>query len=139
MNQDYLSIKEFAKRVEQTPQAIYKQLDNKLKDYFKVIDGKKMIHKSAILAVYNVKSSDSVEQQLINLLKEELKQKDKQIEELQRLLSQQQELQMVQLKNIPLLVTSDPEQEDLKEPEPEVKKQDIKSKKSRWKFWRSNK
>lgn len=42
MNQEYLSIKEFAAAVGVSQQAIYKQLNNKLKPYLKMVDNKKI-------------------------------------------------------------------------------------------------
>jgi hypothetical protein len=48
MNDVFLSIKEFAKMAKVSPQAVYKRLDKDLKEYFKVIDGKKSIKIEAL-------------------------------------------------------------------------------------------
>lgn len=110
MEKEYLSIKEFATAVGISQQAVYKQLNNKLKEYLKVVDGKKMLNIKA-LELYktnddstkNSTSCTTDEQQLINWLKEEIKEKNKQIallqaqiEKEQQLLNQEQQLRMVE-------------------------------------------
>lgn len=92
MMNDYLSIKEFAKATGLSQQAIYKQLNNKLKTYLKVVDNKKMLEKSALSLFVKEEKSNGVEQQLINMLQTELNEKNKQIAELQKLLDQAQRL-----------------------------------------------
>ena len=46
--EEYVTIKEFATLANITQQAVYQQLKKKLKDHHKIIDGKKMIDKSAV-------------------------------------------------------------------------------------------
>ena len=92
MMNDYLSIKEFAKATGLSQQAIYTQLNNKLKTYLKVVDNKKMLEKSALSLFVKEEKSNGVEQQLINMLQTELNEKNKQIAELQKLLDQAQRL-----------------------------------------------
>ena len=92
MEKEYLSIKEFAAAVGVSQQAVYKQLNNKLKPYLKVVDNKKMLEKSALSLFVKEEKSNGVEQQLINMLQTELNEKNKQIAELQKLLDQAQRL-----------------------------------------------
>lgn len=92
MEKEYISIKEFAAAVGISQQAIYKQLNNKLKPYLKVVDSKKMLEKSAISLFNKEQKTNGVEQQLINMLQTELNEKNKQIAELQKLLDQAQRL-----------------------------------------------
>ena len=94
---NYISIKEFAESLGMSPQAIYKQLNKKLKTYVVVIDGKKMLCSSAyeVFEKATKKEKSTVEQQLINLLQTELEKKNEQIKQLQKLLDQEQQLRMV--------------------------------------------
>lgn len=129
MEKEYLSIKEFAKAVGISQQAVYKQLNNKLKEYLKVVDGKKMLDIKA-LELYktnddstkNSTSCTTDEQQLINWLKEEIKEKNKQIallqaqiEKEQQLLNQEQQLRMVEQQKY-LELQSKYEEQDNQEP-----------------------
>ena len=129
MEKEYLSIKEFATAVGISQQAVYKQLNNKLKEYLKVVDGKKMLDIKA-LELYKInddstKNSTSCttdEQQLINWLKEEIKEKNKQIallqaqiEKEQQLLNQEQQLRMVEQQKY-LELQSKYEEQDNQEP-----------------------
>lgn len=115
---DYLSVKEFAKAAGITKQAVYSQIDSRLKPFVKVVDNQKMIEKSALDKFYsnqvesNIKSSfNQVEQQdltaaaalktALEALEKQLEAKDKQIEslnerlsEMSKLLDQQQQLNM---------------------------------------------
>lgn len=49
---NYITVSEFSKRAGITKQAVYLQLNNKLKPYFKILNGKKMLDISA-LELYN--------------------------------------------------------------------------------------
>lgn len=60
-NNEYMTISAFAKAVGTTNQAIYQQLDKRLKPYYKVIDNKKMLSVQAIQDIYN-KSIDKANQ-----------------------------------------------------------------------------
>lgn len=100
MENKYLSIKDFAAAIGVTKQAVYKQLNNKLQPYLKVVDGKKMIEKSA-LSLFDKKPEVNQEEQqtnnqltekLIAMLQKELDEKNQQIAELQKLLNQAQQL-----------------------------------------------
>ena len=86
--QEYLTIAEFAKRVNVSKQAVYQQLDKKLKPYLIVIDGKKKLNIKAISEVYDKQSEEidkEVEQEennkLIDILTQQLMEKDKQLTE----------------------------------------------------------
>lgn len=103
MNEEYLSIKEFADLVGVTQQSIYKRLnkeDNPLHKYFKFEDGKKYISKAAVVLYENVSAEEKKpevkeEQQenviqsekknyfdcLLELLEQQLLEKDRQLQE----------------------------------------------------------
>lgn len=109
MNQDeYITIAEFARRAGVTPQAVYKQLnnqvDNQLSTYVKIHNGKKRIHIKALelflsTGVNRVDNQfnnqvdnfsqpvdnqvDNQTNQVIDFLKDQIKRKDIQIEQLQ--------------------------------------------------------
>lgn len=101
----YLTIKEVAERVGKTPQAIYKalnQVDNQFNNYLKVVESKKYLHES-ILKEFEQESFKPVEQpfnnqlnesliKTIELLSQQLEQKDKQINDLNERLKEAQEL-----------------------------------------------
>lgn len=77
---EYMTVSAFAKAVGTTNQAIYQQLDKRLKPYFKVIDNKKMVSIQAIQDIYkksvdkeNKSTEQSNNQELINSLKEHIK------------------------------------------------------------------
>ena len=89
MGAEYLSIKDFAKRAGVSQQAIYKQLNNKLKKYVKVVENKKYLHISALDEYIKPQENSTDEQQLLNMLQtnlkvlqEQLSVKDRLIEEL---------------------------------------------------------
>lgn len=114
MEKEYLSIKEFASAVGVSQQAIYKQLNNKLKDYLKIVEGKKMLDKSAFALFEKQENSTDIQQQLLNVLQTELKEKslrieslekqivekDKQISELHKLLDQAQQLHALEQQKV---------------------------------------
>ena len=81
----YVSVKEFARQAGVSAQAVYKQLDNKLKGYWQVKDGKKVIDLEG-LAVFEKPLStngyDNNSAKVIELLTDQLKKKDEQIEAL---------------------------------------------------------
>jgi hypothetical protein len=103
MKAEYMKIKEFAQRVGISQQAVYKQLNNRLKDYVTVIDGKKWIDKRA-LELYEPKvnsTTKSTDEQpmnnqfnieLIQMLRDELAEKNRTIAELQKSLNAEREL-----------------------------------------------
>jgi len=93
MINELLTIKEFAKLAGKSQQAIYKQLNNKLSNYVKLIESHKMLKSSALLDVYGIEveqlnrpllnnklNSDST---LYDILKSELDAKNELIDTLQ--------------------------------------------------------
>ena len=92
---EFLSIKDFSELAGVSNQAVYKRLNNKLKKYVNVENGKKTINCKA-LELYQLKENLNVEQQIeqqlnnglktalsdtITLLSKQLEEKDKQIAE----------------------------------------------------------
>lgn len=123
---NYITIAEYARQQGVSVQAIYGQLKGKLKPYLKVVDGKKMIDVSMLNAddePDTIKPSfkSDCKDDLIELYERLLADKDKQIEqlnnhinELTKLLNQQQQLQAQQTQ---LLLKADAvEQEQEQEP-----------------------
>ena len=124
METEYLSIKDFAERVGVSQQAIYKQVERKLNNYVKMVENQKMIDIRALQEVYGVEVEQPIQpkiepveqpiqpnfdsilsqnQQMIDMLKEQLEAKDKQIENLQKLLDQEQQLNAMNHEKILLL------------------------------------
>ena len=119
-NSEYLSVKEIAEIVECSPQSIYQRLNTTLKDYVKVVKGKKCLKISVLRDIYNIdyqeskqgskqdikefkqdiKDNNELLQSVIETLQEELKEKNKQIETLQKLLDQEQQLHLVEKQNM---------------------------------------
>lgn len=112
MNDEILTIKQFAELAGVTQQAVYKQLNNKLKNYIVIVDGKKRLKKAGLKEFSDkpgqkifstVEQPDnnqfktllSQNQQVIDMLQRELQEKNEQIAELQRLVDQQQRLSLV--------------------------------------------
>ena len=107
MERQYLSISEFAEIKGITPQAVYKQLNNKLKDFLIEVESKKYI-KIEALSESELKKVDKLfdndfnnnSQEFNNpfqpFFEKQIEEKDKQIENLQNLLSQSQHLQAME-------------------------------------------
>lgn len=117
-NKDYMSIKDFALKVGVSQQAIYKQLNNKLNKYLKVVENKKYIHISALKEYLDIEDNSTNEQQLLNLLqttidtlKEQLQEKDKQIANFQKQLDQEQQLRAIDKQKIEVLEQKEPQEE----------------------------
>jgi predicted RNase H-like nuclease (RuvC/YqgF family) len=121
MDKQYLSISEFAEIKGITPQAVYKQLNNKLKDFLIEVESKKYIKIEALSEselkevdkLFNNEFNNScqefnnqiqpfLEKQIeekdkqIERLFQQIEEKDRQIENLQNLLSQSQQLQAIE-------------------------------------------
>lgn len=106
MNNEYITVAEYAKIKNISVQSVYKQLNKGLKPWFKVVDGKKCLlstvltedikpHSTKVDKPLNQPSTEVLNQSLIDtlnktieLLQEQLKTKDNQIEELNRRLEQ---------------------------------------------------
>ena len=119
---DYLTIKEAAKAAGVSVQSIYQRLETSLKDYVKVVKGKKYLDKKVLSDVYNINVEENVKdikqdnkqgfkgdnsddtvkllQDTLNTLRQQLEQKDKQIDELHNLLNQEQQLNAINSKKI---------------------------------------
>ena len=138
MGTEYLSIKDFAKRAGKSQQAIYKQVERKLNKYIKLVDNQKMIDIRALQEVYGIEVEQPIQpkveqveqpiqpnfdsilsqnQQMIDMLKEQLEAKDKQIENLQKLLDQEQQLNAMNQQKILALESKleEPNETDPKE------------------------
>lgn len=99
---EYLTIKEFADAAGVSKQAVYQRLTGTLKPYVSIKDGVKYLNIRALelykgddavkkLKKNNQEESNSVQfDSIIELLKRELDQKNKQIDELHKLLEQSQ-------------------------------------------------
>lgn len=99
---EYLSIKEFADAAGVSKQAVYQRLTGTLKPYVSIKDGVKYLNIRALelykgddavkkLKKNNQEESNSVQvDSMVELLKRELDQKNKQIDELHKLLEQSQ-------------------------------------------------
>lgn len=94
MNGQYISVKEFSERAGISVQAVYKQLNKRLKPYLTMVDGIRMLDIKALEEVYGKSVEHKVEQKvdekLLNQLIAQLEEKDRQINELHRLLANTQ-------------------------------------------------
>lgn len=113
-NNEYLSVKQFSERAGVSSQAVYKQLNNKLKKFKKVENGKTYVNIRGLSCFVSTDSTNVVQpveqlstnveqpvEQMIELLKEQLKAKDETLknamritENTQILLKNQQEKSM---------------------------------------------
>lgn len=131
---EYLSIKEFADAAGVSKQAVYQRLTGTLKPYVSIKDGVKYLNIRALelyngddavkkLKKNNQEESNSVQvDSIVELLKRELDQKNKQIDELHKLLEQSQ-VNLSQAQYRLQLI------EDQRNEEPEEKKE------SWWRRW----
>ena len=131
---EYLTIKEFADIAGVSKQAVYQRLTGTLKPYVSVKDGVKYLNIRAVelykgddavkkLKKNNQEESNSVQvDSMVELLKRELDQKNKQIDELHKLLEQSQ-VNLSQAQYRLQLI------EDQRNEEPEEKKE------SWWRRW----
>lgn len=111
MEKEYLSIKDFAACAGITKQAVYKQLNNRLKNYCELVDGQKKLKIIALKEVYGIEvddllfnkfgkkttssTTDSISKiafdallKQVETLREELGRKDEQIRMLQKTVSE---------------------------------------------------
>lgn len=113
---NYISIAEFSKRANISKQRVYQLLNKSLKDFVKEVDGVKMLHIQALERYQRKENKSRIEQgfeqdfnnplndtliKTIELLQEQLSVKDRQIEELTRLLDQSQHLQAQTTNKLP--------------------------------------
>lgn len=94
MMDEWISVKEFAERAGVSVQAVYKQLNKRLKPYLIVMNGTKMLNIKALEEVYGKTENEpikpKVDERLLNQLIAQLEEKDRQINELHRLLANTQ-------------------------------------------------
>lgn len=95
MTDEWISVKEFSERAGISVQAVYKQLNKKLKPYLIVMDGKKMLNIKALEDVYEKTEQQKTQpvkqemnEKLLNQLIAQLEEKDRQINEKDRQISE---------------------------------------------------
>lgn len=114
MKKEFLTVSDFARELNISIQAVYKRInksDSDLKPFVKKDNGKTFIDKAALTAVYNLKEPiEESNTDTIEILKTEIEEKNKQIENLlerldkqQELLNQQQQLMLLDKEKIMLL------------------------------------
>lgn len=122
-DQQYITVKEFAQRAGVSIQSVYQSLNKRLKPYFKVINGRKMLDIKALGDIYGIPCVEKDEQDikqdykgndklLINLLMEQIKVKDREISDLHELLNHEQQLLMIAQNKITLLEQKQAENEE---------------------------
>ena len=141
----YVTIKEFCKLAKISPQSVYKRLkrvDNPLNNYVETVDNTKMISVEA-LKLYNKPETEtvkeepqkesvkenSVNKELIEMLKKELESKDEQIANLTKLLDQQQHLNLKTMQELDAVRAEKQLLLESKEETPEVEEKEEKKKK----------
>lgn len=97
-NNELLTVQQFADTAGISKQAVYKALDNKLKPFLQLVDGKKMLQRKALKEVYGVEVEQRNKQQndnlskpmeaLIAMLQKELDEKNAQLEAKDRQIEQ---------------------------------------------------
>ena len=152
MENQYISVKEFAQRAGKSVQAIYKGLNNRLNQYVKLVDNQKMLDIRALQEVYGIDVEQPIQPELttnstedstkdividtlleqIEILKNELdvkneqiREKDKQLSDTLKALNQAQHLQAVAESKVKLLEEKQEEEkvvEQALELEPEQEK-----------------
>lgn len=155
----YISVKEFAQRAGKSVQAIYKGLNNRLNQYVKLVDNQKMLDIRALQEVYGIDVEQPIQPELttnstedstkdividtlleqIEILKNELdvkneqiREKDKQLSDTLKALNQAQYLQATAESKVKLLEEKQ-EEEKVVEPAPESEPEQ--EKKKWWRFW----
>lgn len=100
---ELLTIKEFSELAGKTPQAIYKQLDGRLKPFVQSVDNKKMLESKALWEVFGIDPEEvpnqvgqpgldienGLEKILYDILRKELETKNEQIAALQAELAEE--------------------------------------------------
>lgn len=157
MKDEYISVKEFAKRAGVSVQSLYKRLNglnNPLNQYIKLVDNQKMLNISALEEIYGIEveqpiqpnhstystfhsTSESINEAVIDtllkqteILKKELEIKNIQIKELNERLSESQKLLAYQ-QQLQAMAEQKLQLLEQKEIQQEVKE------KKRWQFWKS--
>jgi hypothetical protein len=160
MENQYISVKEFAQRAGKSVQAIYKGLNNRLNQYVKLVDNQKMLDIRALQEVYGIEVEQPIQPELtinstedstkdvvidtlleqIEILKNELdvkneqiREKDKQLSDTLKALNQAQYLQATAESKVKLL---EEKQEEEKAVEPAPESEPEQEKKKWWHFFR---
>lgn len=113
MENEYISIAEFAERAGVSKQAIYSRLNKSLKPYLKKLNGKKYLNIKGLevfVSTFSIKVEQDfqskiqgVESETLSILKEEIEVKNKQIEELNAELAKEREYSRKQSEKIATL------------------------------------
>lgn len=125
-NNEYLSVKQFSERAGVSSQAVYKQLNNKLKKFKKVENGKTYVNIRGLSYFVSTNSTNVVQpveqlstnveqpvEQMIELLKEQLKAKDETLKNAMRITENTQILlKNQQEKSMPAIEEKNKEQLD---------------------------
>ena len=125
-NNEYLSVKQFSERAGVSSQAVYKQLNNKLKKFKKVENGKTYVNIRGLSCFAATNSTNVVQpveqlstnveqpvEQMIELLKEQLKAKDETLKNAMRITENTQILlKNQQEKSMPAIEEKNKEQLD---------------------------
>ena len=96
MDNKYYTVAEFAKKVGVSPQAVYKQVNKRLKNYCRLVEGRKVVSKSAfsVFSSKAVKPNIDIDTQVVANLWDQIREKDRQIETLGNQLNEK-DLQLV--------------------------------------------
>lgn len=140
----YISVKEFAKRAGKSVQAIYKGLNNRLNQYVKLVDNQKMLDIRALQEVYGIEVEQPIQPELttnltqnstnetvidtlleqieilrneLDVKNEQIREKDKQLSDTLKALNQAQHLQAMAESKVKLLEEKK-EEEKVVEPAP---------------------
>lgn len=136
MENEYLTVKEFAEKAGVTRQAVYQQLNKTLQPFQRVLNGKKAIHINALSLFESKHFLSSVEQPLNNYssefvnslkaqiesLNEQIKIKDSQIADLSEMNRNAQVLLLNQQKLLLPASAAEAAAEVASEPDPQPKK-----------------
>ena len=84
MDKKYYTVAEFAKKVGVSPQAVYKQVNKRLKNHCKLVEGRKVISENAfsVFPSEMVEPNVDINTQLVANLWNQIREKDRQIETL---------------------------------------------------------
>lgn len=93
MNEEYISIAEFAEKAGVSVQAVYKRLDKDIQPWLKELNGKKVLNIKALEVFKGEKTSTEVEStealmRMVSMLEKELEIKNEQIREQSRQISE---------------------------------------------------
>lgn len=158
---EYISVKEFAEKAGISVQAVYKGLNNRLNQYVKLVDNQKMLNIRALQEVYGIEVEQLIKPELttnstegltnnndvmidtlleqieilrneLDVKNEQIKEKDKQLSDTLKALDQAQHLQAIAENKVKLL---EEKQEEKKVVEP-APAQEQPEKKYWWNFWK---